>query len=364
MPFPRAQLSDELRERIRNGASINALCRETGISRDALRRARDEMAREHAAPPTPAAPAYFPTGNAADDVGLARYYDSLIDAQETAAENDTEETHLQREWGDRPTALFCTGDWHIGSSATDHRRLRDDMQWLGDYRAKHVDAVHLAFLGDLTDNYLPNMGRVSRGMADAAMPDPSEQERVGRWALRQAGPLDVIMTGCHDAWGQPAVNRTAERAQDLGATNGGFGAVLDVTVGKQEYRVVMRHRWRRESSLNTTNAQRAMDDDFPTPAEVDGPARRADAYVLGHLHNSDLQERSKGGRRVVFARVGSYKGGDTYTRQGGFVLDKYGCDAGNVVLILNPAAHDVLTFPGRHWRLALETLARLRGEGK
>lgn len=295
------------------------------------------------------------------DAEWDRYLSRVADLAESKADLDTEEPHLQRDWGDKPVALFATGDWHWGGAHTAARRLLDDMAYVGAYQKRHPGALRPMHLGDAIEGYVPKIGKAAGGMAEAVEPDAKMQEKGIRRVMAQLD-WDGIYRGCHEDFLMPERDVIAERAELFGAANCGYGAVWDVAVGRQMYRLNLRHKWKSESGLNTTNAQRRMDDDFPLPAEVDGPALRADAHVLGHLHNGDFQQRGKGGRMVTFARVGSYKGGDCYTRKGGYTLYGHRPDAGHVVLILDPQQHNIIGMHPRHWKLALDLLAHLRGE--
>lgn len=297
-----------------------------------------------------------------EPVGDEELFGVIADHASIQRRSDGVVTRQTRTWTDpdsaKPIGILFTGDWHVGSQHTDHHQLLADMRAIGEWRTRiGPGALRLIHTGDLYDGFLPSLGRAARGLLEETETNIDRQERAAVFAAKQAGAWDVMLWGCHPAWQFQSSGRDPLKtlAADLGATNAGYGIDLDVVVGQQTYHLVVRHRTRRESSLNTTNAHRAIDDDL-------GPAAdRADVIALGHLHFNDLQVRPKAGRRVVYLRSGSYKGGDHFARAIAATNHK-DADIGNPVVILFPRTHHVLAFAGADWQVGLRTLEMLRKE--
>lgn len=273
---------------------------------------------------------------------------------------DPDQTFHAVHWGNKPCGLLWTADWHVGSQWCDYIRLRTDLEEIGAWRREHgLDALHLAHGGDGWDGYLT--GNAARsGLYETTETRVDRQELLFLGLAKLAGSWDFLLYGCHPSWTLTQAGRDslAPLAKELLAVDGGFGMEVEVTVGAQQYRLVLRHKARGESSLNTTNVQRRMDDDFGC-----GPAgERADVVALAHLHNTDLQKRTKAGRRVVYLRAGSYKGGTIYDRGIGATLHKDTADFGNPLVIFLPEEHRIIPFAGDDWREGLALLSMLRDD--
>lgn len=327
--------------------TVNKWRKETGIP-NPWQPKRQEVYLPRETPREPGEPA------GEDDWG--KLYEAVASHAASQGDTDEDETRHSADWGDKPVGLLLWSDWHLGSRWTDYGRLREDVETVGKFRVAQPGALHLAHLGDPIDGYMTGLGKASGGLYEETETRKDKQEGMFVWLAKQAGEWDYLLYGCHEAWTLTNTGRDpiSPIAQQLGAINGGYGIVLDVAVGEQSYRLVLRHRTRRESSLNTTNAHRALDDDY-------GPgAARADVIALSHLHYSDLQVRPKAGRRVIYVRAGAYKGGDCFARSIGAVNDKYTADCGAPLLIFLPDRHHVLAFHGHDWKIGLDVLANLR----
>lgn len=281
---------------------------------------------------------------------------------------DKDVTELRRHLGNKPVGLFLTSDWHVGSDAVNLDHILADAEYVGDFRRAYPGALQLAHLGDPIDGYILGLGGASGGLGEAAEPRLDRQEGMflelartmagwppsGSEEISDAYRWLVLLLGCHQAWTLTKGFRDpmTPLAKELGAANGGYGVVLVAQVGEVQYRGVLRHRTRRESQLNTTNAQRAIDDD----TGIDEFGHRADFVSLSHLHNNDLQVRVKSGRPVVYTRSGAYKGGDCFARSINATMHKE-ADEGSPLLILYPDRRRVVPFSGLHWKEGLDFLA-------
>lgn len=293
---------------------------------------------------------------------VAAGFESLFEAVAAHAEaqlqSERDDTQAVANWGDRPVGFLWTADWHVGSKWCDYRALRRDLEEIGQRRARMgPDALHLGHGGDGWEGALTTV-KAKSGLYETTETNLDRQEALFLGLAQLAGKWDYLLYGCHPAWTLAHAGRDPLQplADKLGALNGGFGVEVEARVGEQTYRLVLRHKARGESSLNTTNVQRRMDDDFGC-----GPAgERADVVALAHLHTTDLQKRTKAARRVIYLRAGSYKGADTYARGIGATLRKGAPDRGNPLVILMPKERRIISFAGDDWREGLDLLEHLR----
>jgi hypothetical protein len=281
-------------------------------------------------------------------------FNAAIATQDANDATDSDVTEAEFDWGTKPVGLLLWSDWHVGSRWTDLRRLREDIEDVWEFRESYPGALHLAHLGDITDNYFPASAHPS-GMAEAVIARTDKQRMVALGLAKLAGPFDEMLYGCHLAWSltQAGEDVLAPMANQLGAVNGGYGLNSVYQVGDQSYTHVLRHKTLSMSGSAPGNAQRRIDREY-------GPfGERADVISVSHLHTCHLEAYELAGRHVVFTRSGGYKGGDCFARAGSFTHTKT-ADCGVPLLIFLPHEHRVIPFDGHSWREGLMTLAALR----
>lgn len=253
----------------------------------------------------------------------------------------------------RPIAIAFTGDWHIGNIGTDMHMLEEDLEKLA-----AAEGVYVVGMGDYLDNYKVGMGRASEGLYHASLPNPEDQRRLAAYGLRKVNPRLLAATrGCHLDWdGRDGLDTLQDLLRGLDnnvlgrrPANFGYGGVLRVVLNGQSYVGLVRHRYRENGALNTTNSQRRAANEYPSNSDWD-------FITFGHLHFPDLQIHELGGREQVWLRSGSYK-----------ILDQYGQKLGGLsgspgvpLLILHPTEHKMWAFYGPNLDAGLETLRAIR----
>ena len=170
-----------------------------------------------------------PTPTSDEDWGA--FVESVLDHQDQDARLITEETHIKHAFGSEVIGIIAAGDDHFGGMRVDTRGRIAQYKEIGEYRKANPGALHPVHLGDLTDSYLPNMGRASGGMTEEVVTSLDKQEGGGQWTMKQAGDWLLVERGCHEAWQLTITDRIAQRAKALNAHNGGFGAVRDGASG-------------------------------------------------------------------------------------------------------------------------------------
>ena len=269
----------------------------------------------------------------------------------------SERSVVEQDLGSLPVGIGFLADTHVGSKWVDMRALREFGLEVGRWRQKNPNALHLMFLGDGTDGYLPGMGRVSAGMMEETESDKANQDDMFIWWAQSLGGINDIMTGCHWLWTQKASGRDPLSwiAPKIGARNNGLGLFFTANVGDQQYTVVARHKGKGLSALNTTNAHRTIYTQYEVPH-----GENADVIALAHLHVSNLQVQGYAGKRTVWLSAPGWKGGDCYARS---IAAKHHADTGRggmSVIVLDPRTHHVTAFDAADWKLALQYLEYAR----
>jgi hypothetical protein len=338
---------------------VTRTCESCGDSLEGLRtdaRACSDVCRKRAERVTKATEAGELAAMDTETAGYDALLTAVIAEQAALDATDTDVTSASFDYGDLPTGLLLWSDWHVGSRWTNHAQLREDVAFVGQYRQANPNALRLAHLGDIVDNYFP-AGPHPTGMAESVIARTDKQRGLALLLAKIAGQFDAMLYGCHLAWN---VTKTgddvlAPMAKELGAVNGGYGLAMTINVGSQTYRGLIRHKTVGMGSQNPGNAGRRTDDMY-------GPeGQRADFISMSHQHTCHMETYEKAGRHVVFTRSGGYKGGDCFARAGAYTHTKP-ADMGVPLLIFMPDTHKIIPFEGHSWREGLAFLRQLRRE--
>lgn len=268
------------------------------------------------------------------------YFQALMAVNDAAMNLEKKQTRATISIPDsKPVAIAFWGDWHVGARGSDMRRLDKDADTIAD-----TDGLYTIGMGDYKDNAsaLVHANSTQESVATTDMQSLVVHrlfQRVGRKAL-------AIVRGCHDDWDKR--NANVDFVQSLcdvtGAVNLWHGGIVTVDVGSQEYKIAVRHKYKNESGLNTTNAQRNFVNDF-------GPV---DGVVLAHKHYYDMQQLKRMGKDMIYARSGAYKLYDEFGQK----LAGYEGIYGVPVWIFMPDRHEII--PLRSFDTALTVLDGLR----
>jgi hypothetical protein len=252
-------------------------------------------------------------------------WDAMINLQEKMEQVDTKQTSATIEIRqNKPVGIVKWGDLHIGSRGTNYRALRRDMETL-----QNTDGVYIIGMGDYKDN------------ANAFI-HQNEKESIVRPSLQDKFVIDVfagligkwlaIVAGCHDTWSYKLDDRDCIEylCSVTGAVNLWHGGELNIQLGGQEYKFRVRHKFQRESQLNTTNAQRALLDTFGVCDEI----------ALAHKHFPDMQMLDRQGQKVIYIRSGSYKVLDDFGQQIAGYVGKIGVP----ITVIYPDRHHLVPF--------------------
>jgi hypothetical protein len=241
-----------------------------------------------------------------------------------------------------PVGLCFWADWQLGSNGVLMRKLEEDARAIRD-----TEGLEVFVLGDLIQNL--NVKKHPQSLHECVLPDPRDQAYCAKYILNIVKPkIHGLVDGNHEFNAKQAAGLvpTEDWCSELGVPYLWHGAVVNWKQGEQEYSLGLRHKFRGESGLNTTNVQRTMYEQW----------HAADVEVLGHRHYPDMQKRPKPGRDTVWLRTGTYQNIDEHGMYSGGYMGKWGIAS----IILFPDRKCVLPFYGGDFYTMLEVLADQR----
>lgn len=277
------------------------------------------------------------------DDDVEAFIDAMMQLQDVSDSMDTKQVEGAITLDDdKPVGVAFWGDWHIGGKGVDYRLFQADKEAI-----LATDGLYIVGTGDYKDNYLTGS---HPGAQFEQIIQPGSQDRIVLHHWQELGRKTLaIVRGCHDDWTKKMgdtdfISACAKVAHP--ALNFWHGGTLTLHLGCQTYKGHIRHKFKYESSLNTTNAQRRM-------MEIYGPA---DFGVLAHLHNPEVNQRHLMGAYRWLVRSGSYKVWDEFGQKIGGYKGKPGVP----VLIFYPGEKRIEGY--RDLRAGIEALKYARGD--
>lgn len=221
------------------------------------------------------------------------YYEQLKRMNECVMRLEKKQTKTSIHIDDnKPIGICHWGDWHIGDKGMDYDRLDADQEIIN-----KTDGLYVIGMGDYKGNAsaLVHQAATHDSVATTDMQDLIVQRIV----QKSADKFIVIVRGCHDDWDKRNANKDfIQSLCDIsGAVNLWHGGIINLTVGNIEYRIGARHKYKNESSLNTTNTQRSFINDYGA----------CDVVCFAHKHFGDLQQIRRMGEEIIYLRSGAYK---------------------------------------------------------
>lgn len=260
-------------------------------------------------------------------------FDGLMAAQDFNSQFDIGEYCIDRAVKTvKPIVLLFWSDWHIGSPATDYALLK-----------AHIDAVkarkevYVCLGGDGWDGFLPSFK--NSGAVAAQLVSPQLQMLAYKQALIELRAK--IISICGGNHNDMLVKKTGVDANRFVLDGMEFpylpnGGLIRLTVGKVEYKIVQKHHWRFNSSLNKFNTHHRIRDLLYSAADI---------VVTEHEHNPGIEtewvEEFDQKRQIVNVRTGAYKIGDAFSRR----LWKDGVP-GPECMVLFPDRKKIVPFDG------------------
>lgn len=246
-----------------------------------------------------------------------------------------------------PRAVAFTGDWHVGAAFVDTDLIDRHMSLIRD-----TDGLDVVHMGDIVEGTTKDAKWIGSLMSIGSVGDRDFQDEMATELMRTcADKWLAVCDGNHDAHLMKvgATNHTANIAKRLDAPYfREAGGTVFLTVGTVEYVIAVKHTYRGNSRLNTTNAQRVMFGDWPE-------WENCDVINLAHFHFNDMHKQSRKGGSCSYFRSGTYKIHDSYSKDQGYTPEW-----GIPVAVFLPDQRKVYPFRGDDFEAALRFLAHER----
>lgn len=285
----------------------------------------------------------------ATDEDLLELYDLAMQQTERAEAAFIGQTQATVDFSkeSKPIAFAFWSDWQIGSKGVLMRALLNDAKTIQD-----TEGLYVFVMGDLIQNL--NQRKHPSSLHECVLPDPKEQEECALYLLKKVQHKVLgMVTGNHEENLKVAsgFSLTERWAKELDVNYFWHGAKVNVKVGHQTYKIGVRHKYKNESAVNTTNAQRMMHNSLWPDA---------DAICLGHLHYNDLQKIHRPLGDTIYLRAGSYQRTDDYGMSSGHYSGQWGIP----ILVCYPDVRQIVPFFGRDFLVGLQFLEDQRNRYK
>lgn len=205
---------------------------------------------------------------------------------------------------DRPIAICCFSDTHIGSPYTDHAALNEDIGTIAS-----DPRIYVLWGGDKADNFTPKFKDAG---AVVGQLHPAQYQWVAVDKIMDAlrGSIVASIGGNHDNMGNRVTGHDEQYfiLRDKPFPHLPEGGLIKLTVGTTDYEILWKHTYRFRSALNQFNSHHRM-------KELLHPT--ADIVVQEHEHSPGIESLEVGEyeskRTVVNIRTGAYKLDDPFS---------------------------------------------------
>lgn len=258
---------------------------------------------------------------------VEEFYSTLKDYSESLDSLDTKQTEATVEVHEsRPIGVVFTGDWHLGARGVKYDLLDRDLDLIA-----NTDGLYCIGMGDYKDNQNPRIH--PSGVSEETTSSSCQDLLVKHLMMKAKGKWIALVRGCHDDWDHQLsdIDFVQELAASVGCVNLWHGGKLHIKVGKETYSIIARHKYKFESSLNTTNPHRNLVNNFGY----------YDIVALAHRHYPDLQVTQRMGQELIYLRSGTYKTYDEFGQKIGGYEGTYGTP----LVIFFPKEHKKLVVP-------------------
>jgi hypothetical protein len=239
--------------------------------------------------------------------------------------------------------LAFPGDLHIGGPI-DYDQLEADLDLI-----EATDGLWCVGLGDYSNNFQA-AAKLLKAMSEDVVPGSEDQMALVAHVMGRTTKWVAILEGNHDTWSGSAGLRALAQRLDCSFISEA-GCSFKLTTGSQRYVGYLKHSWRGNSNLNTSNASRRMWNEFPE-------WENADFTVVGHFHQPDTHAKEIKTQTVTHLRGGTYKIYDAYASKNGYVPE-YGIP----LVLMNPDKKQHIGFHARDWHFGIWVLNQLRETG-
>ena len=172
------------------------------------------------------------TGETLDDV-WEKAYQFQEAARKLSTRQDDLDVYLDVDY---PIALAFIVDLHIGAVTVPLDYVRERFQRMVDFEQLYAISV-----GDTIDNYLPQ--KHPQGLFSMLFPPELQKELVLNLYRMLYGRWIALIQGCHEEFSHAVddFDFTKYAAHQLNCANLGFGGLIRLHVGEQQYNIAAYH---------------------------------------------------------------------------------------------------------------------------
>lgn len=287
---PTPEQHKQLLELVESGAGILTIAKQLDIGRGTARRWRDVACAEIGTCPNQSTLTKSDQ-NTLDQIIIQKSRELLRERGRKAKRQTKRVQEIEFDL-EGPIGIAFFADIHIGSSEVDYDQLEQDTETV-----LNTEGMYCMHGGDGCDNHIKHIS----AMLAQNMPIGEQWQWHNDWLadLAESGKIKAIVGGNHDAWtyivaGIDVLKQQAALHDIPHAEN---ELLMDVKVGEQIYKMLMRHKYRFNSSLNAGHSVKRMYD----------MQRHFDVGVVCDKHEFTVEPFVRDAEVRWAARPGSYQ---------------------------------------------------------
>lgn len=210
---------------------------------------------------------------------------------------------------DKPIAIPFIADQHLGSYEVDYERAERDAKEIAD-----TPNMYTVFGGDSIDNFIKLA--ISSAMLESTT-TPSEQLQLLEYYLSLfKGKILAIVSGNHELWLKDMTSFDLYKHiinTKIIQTYEPYTAKIDLYVNNINYKIMIRHKYRFNSSFNLTHTVKRMYDMCDYSFDIG---------IVCHHHRATFEPFEKHSQTRWAVRTGTYKTYDDFASKIGFANAK------------------------------------------
>jgi len=204
---------------------------------------------------------------------------------------------------DRPAKIIFSSDWHMGAVSVNYQSLRKNL----DYILETPD-TYVILVGDIIDNFVKFSSMAP--ILDQVI-NPKAQKKVMKIIATELKEKGKLLAAC---WGNHDISRDERLfgespVGDILATAcpyfNGKGEI-NLSVGKQNYSIVISHDLKGHSMHNKNHAQ---------TRQLKQYSPNADIVVSAHKHDPSIQTCYMFGQKKAMVACGTFQESDTFSKR-------------------------------------------------
>jgi len=285
-----------------SGYSWELIGNQYGLTAEAIRARYKRLCKKaKSATPTPIVDGVMPDTS---NVDIKELWDRVLREQEKV-----ERLELMRQAQSitvkAPCGITLLNDLHIGNAGTNYKAIRRDAQIIRD-----TPDLWAAMTGDGVDNWI--IGKLQALQRNQVVNYDSEWLLFFDWLDMLRDKFIFIVSGNHENWTYKIANvdRVKDHMKGVPVLYDRDEVIFSLFVGKKEWKVKARHKWRGNSVFNPTHG---------IEVSWERTGFDFDIGIGAHTHIGTVcRPFLRHGRRMYAILVSTYKTHDTFGRAIGF----------------------------------------------